>query len=408
MSVRNISFASFLQAGFECSTHRYGNRRLDLLEATGHTRLVVQDLLRLRDFGIRTIRTGARWHLIEETPHEYRFESLETILRAADETGVEVLLDLFHFGWPDHLDIFDAGFPAAYDRYVRAVAHYMRRWPGVCGAYAPVNEVSFLSWIAGDVANFYPHCRDRGKQLKAILMRCAIAGSKILLQEIPGARLISPEPVINIVGREDIPGDDEAAAAYSMAQYEAWDMLSGRIAPELGGRPEYLDVVGINFYDRNQWVNYRETLYPENARYKPFRKMLAEVWERYRRPIFISETGAEDDTRAPWFRYVWQEVEASRQEGIPVQGICLYPILNHPGWEDDRHCRNGLFDYPDENGNREVYQPLADEIFLRQEKLRNSSTAIHDLPTPTTHLFVPSALGLRTSEAPTPDESVCS
>ncbi len=38
------------------------------------------------------------------------------------------------------------------------------------------------------------------------------------------------------------------------------------------------------------------------------------------------------------------------------------PIVNHPGWLDDRHCYNGLWDYPDDQGEREIYQPLAIEL----------------------------------------------
>jgi hypothetical protein len=45
-----------------------------------------------------------------------------------------------------------------------------------------------------------------------------------------------------------------------------------------------------------------------------------------------------------------------------VEGVCLYPIVNHPGWDDDRHCYNGLFDYADDTGNREVFAPLAEEV----------------------------------------------
>ncbi|HYP08997.1 MAG TPA: hypothetical protein VER03_22410, partial [Bryobacteraceae bacterium] len=45
-----------------------------------------------------------------------------------------------------------------------------------------------------------------------------------------------------------------------------------------------------------------------------------------------------------------------------VEGICLYPIVNHPGWDDDRHCHNGLWDYCNESGHREIYKPLADEL----------------------------------------------
>ena len=48
--------------------------------------------------------------------------------------------------------------------------------------------------------------------------------------------------------------------------------------------------------------------------------------------------------------------------GVDIRGICLYPICNHPGWADDRHCHNGLWDYADDNGDREIYRPLADEV----------------------------------------------
>jgi hypothetical protein len=56
--------------------------------------------------------------------------------------------------------------------------------------------------------------------------------------------------------------------------------------------------------------------------------------------------------------------------GIPVLGICLYPICNHPGWVDDRHCHNGLYDYPDGNGHRDAYRPLLGAIRERLPALQ--------------------------------------
>jgi hypothetical protein len=79
----------------------------------------------------------------------------------------------------------------------------------------------------------------------------------------------------------------------------------------------------------------------------------------------VAETGIEDETRPAWFRYMCKEVLTAMAEGVPVEGICLYPILNHPGWDDDRHCHNGLFDYADADGHRPVFAPLADEIARR-------------------------------------------
>ena len=43
---------------------------------------------------------------------------------------------------------------------------------------------------------------------------------------------------------------------------------------------------------------------------------------------------------------------AEAAAGAPVEGVCLYPVVNHPGWDDDRHCHNGLWDYPDARGER--------------------------------------------------------
>ena len=57
---------------------------------------------------------------------------------------------------------------------------------------------------------------------------------------------------------------------------------------------------------------------------------------------------------------------------MPLEGVCLYPIVNYPGWGDNRHCENGLWDYADERGHREIYAPMAEE-------LRRQQTAIEDL-----------------------------
>jgi hypothetical protein len=87
----------------------------------------------------------------------------------------------------------------------------------------------------------------------------------------------------------------------------------------------------------------------------------------------LAETGIEDDERPSWFSYVAGEVLAAITNGVPVQGICLYPIVNHPGWVDDRHCHNGLWDYIGENDEREIYEPLADEVRRQIEIFQRSA-----------------------------------
>ena len=74
------------------------------------------------------------------------------------------------------------------------------------------------------------------------------------------------------------------------SQFEAWDMIAGRAAPELGGAERYLDIVGVNYYAANQWeVPGGRKLHwdagSNDARWVPLHLLLAEVYERYRRPM---------------------------------------------------------------------------------------------------------------------------
>ncbi len=363
-------FRSFIQGGFECATHKNIHKtRIDVTESSRHCEFVSQDYARLREVGIKTIREGARWHLIEKQLGRYDFTSLERLYESAEREGVEIILDLMHFGWPDFVDVFSPDFIAQFADFACATARFLKRWGLKEHLIIPINEMSFLAWAGGDEGLINPHQRGRGGELKRQLASAAISASKVFLDELPTVRLLSAEPVIHIVGREEVAGDCLAAERHRLAMYEATDMLTGRLCPELGGMPEYIDVIGVNFYSRNQWVNHSGPLTRDDARYKPFHKILAEVWERYNKPVLVSETGTEDDERPSWFEYVSGEVTAARRLGVPVEGICLYPILNHPGWDDDRHCCNGLWDYADESGAREIYQPLA-RVIRRQQELR--------------------------------------
>jgi hypothetical protein len=69
-------FDSFFMAGFECSTHRRRDGiRLDLIRATGHDTHVASDYRQCGELGIRTIRDGLRWHLIEASEGVYDWSS---------------------------------------------------------------------------------------------------------------------------------------------------------------------------------------------------------------------------------------------------------------------------------------------------------------------------------------------
>jgi len=373
--------------GFECSTHRlprrkalgrFAGQRLDLIASTRHDEFALQDYGRLQDAGIRTARDGVRWHLIEKTPFRYDFSSLVPMLQAARRTQTEVIWDLHHYCWPDGLNIWGAAFVDRFERFARATARIILEETGGPIYVTPVNEMSFVSWGGGDAGFLNPFAKGRGPELKAQLVRAAIAAAQAVLEVDPSARIFHAEPIIHIAVDPDHPEEAPAAEAYRQSQFQAWDMIAGRFCPELGGRPEYLDVIGVNYYSNNQWIHQDPNTPPSRRRkdvllppshplHRPVREMLSEVYERYRRPVFIAETGIEGDARPSWLRYIGQEARAAAASGVQLEGLCLYPIIDYPGWGDDRHCYSGLWGYADDESRREIYEPLAGELAHQQQ-----------------------------------------
>ena len=363
-------FQSFFLGGFECSTHRLRNgKRLDLVHATRHDEFAASDFKLLQQYGIFSVREGLRWHLIESQANRFDFSTTQTIIDAACETGTQVIWDLWHYGWPDDIDIFSPEFVTRFTNFATAAAEQVSEKidaPLIC----PINEISFFSWAGGDGGIFNPFARDRGNELKRQLVRASVESIKAMREINPRIKFFHIDPMINVLATNPTRENVAAANAYHRSQFEAYDMIAGRQSPELGGKEDLIDVVGVNYYIHNQWTYPGEggsMIVPSDPRYRHVRDLLQETFEHYRKPLFIAETGIEDDTRPAWLKYLCNEVFAAIANGVPVHGVCLYPIVNHPGWEDERHCYNGLFDYADDRGHREVFEPLALELARQQQ-----------------------------------------
>ncbi len=358
-------FRSFLQGGFECSTHRraHDRKRVDVVAASHHDVLARHDYAELAKLGILTVRDGLRWHLIEREPGRYDWSSLDGQRAAATSTGTEVIWDLLHYGWPDDIDVWTPAFVTRFAAFAAAAArHIGPAAPGERRFYAPVNEISFLAWGGGDAAYLNPFARGRGYELKVQLARASIAAMEAILAVDPAARFVHADPVINVITDPTRPHDAPAAEGHRLAQYQAWDMIAGKAWPQIGGREALLDIVGVNFYHNNQWIHGGPPLPYDHPLSRPLHAILADAYARYGRPIFIAETGIEGSARPGWLRMILREVQIARSLGVPVEGVCLYPILDHPGWDDDRYCPNGLLACSADIANRVAFPPLAEAI----------------------------------------------
>jgi hypothetical protein len=294
-------------------------------------------------------------------------------LEAAEELGVQIIWDLFHYGSPDHVDQAAADFPERFTEFALAAIEVQQtissRPPLVC----PLNEMNFMSWAVE--VGYFP--RVGPKQVgwfKRQLVRTGITAAKAIRERWPSAFISWAEPLVHVAPHSLRRPEVRAAEQYRQGQFEAYDWILGRAEPELGGDPSLADVIGLNFYPHNQWYLDGPTIPMGHHEYRPLADMLVEVAERYGKALFISETGAEGSGRPAWLHYVCDEVREAQRRGTRIDGICLYPITAYPGWDNSRHCHVGLLSTVGSEGTRHVYEPLHEEL-RRQKALFDVSTS---------------------------------
>jgi hypothetical protein len=367
---------SFFLAGFEGTTG-YNVRRewVDQVAATRHDEFVREDYRLLTEAGIWAARESVRWPLVDRAGR-YDFCTIDPVLDAAAESGVEVIYDLFHFGFPDYIDLFSAEFPLRFADYCHASAsHIASRTDGIC-YFTPINEPSYFSWAAGEVGLFAPHRRGCGWDLKLCLTRAAIAGINAIRDACPDARIVNVDPVCRVAAprnRPDLRADVENFN--NKVVFQSWDILSGRLMPEFGGSPSHLDIVGVNYYWTNQWdlTHPGKPLNPADPRCIPLGKLVESVSLRYDdAPLLITETSHVGVNRARWLCEVVAQTEYLLNRGVPLQGVCLYPVTSMPEWHDRSEWVNmGLWDLDpaDPLLKRVVYRPLAAALRRAQQRL---------------------------------------
>ena len=361
------NFDSFFMAGFECSSHRRRDGvRLDLIRATGHDRHALLDYRMCKRFGFSTVRDGLRWHKIEKAPGKYDWSSWQPMLEAAEEAGVQVIWDLFHYGSPDHVDQGGEDFPRRFTDFALAAIELQQSISGRPPILCPLNEINFISWAVE--VEYFPRVGPAEMGwFKRQLVRTGTTAARAIKERWPKATLVWAEPLIHVAPHDHRRRTLRAAERNRAGMFEAYDWIMGRARPELGGDPSFVDMIGLNYYPHNQWYWKGPTIPMGHHEYRPLADMLLEMGERYGKPIFLSETGAEGSGKPSWLHYVCNEVRDAMSRGADIRGICWYPITAYPGWDNSRHAETGLFSTVVANGTRHVDERLLAEFDLQRE-----------------------------------------
>lgn len=383
-------FKSFWMGGYECSDklNASGNR-VDLLNITQHLAFIYEDYALLKDFNISTVREGIRWSFVEKQPYVYDFSVVAEMMKAAKHHHIQQVWDLCHFGFPDDLTPLHPMFAKRFTALCLAFLEFYRSVnPSETLILIPINEVSFISWLGGEACGTAPYCQGMGWQVKYKLMKAYIEGVAALKSADDNVIILTSEPLVNMVPPQNPSEEDVVNAMIQHEhQFQATDILCGRICPELNGCPGYLDIVGLNYYYNNQWINGTTQFLgwadePKDSRWRSPGSLVNEVYERYKKPVAITETSHPKEDRPFWITNITSQLVDILNNGIPLLGVCIYPIIDRPDWNDlITWHQAGLWDVEYGNGSykRLLYEPYAKAFLQSQELIKNINQPVDKL-----------------------------
>ncbi|MEN3112754.1 hypothetical protein ACFONG_18955 [Uliginosibacterium paludis] len=353
-------FRSFWMGGFEGADHVNSHGvALDMHESCGHAGRIGEDFRLAAVHGLTTLRESIGWRRAEPRPGRYDFRRALAMAQNARINGVQIIWSLMHYGTPPDVSLLDDSLIPRFAWFAAAAASALAplhddSHPPI---YNPINEIGFLAWAVTSTRLIHPHgppegvhvgTVESGYNVKRRLVKATLAAMEAIREVDPRARFLQIEPMVHVVPPADRPELASLAQQISDYQWQVWDMLAGRMAPELGGSPEALDLIGINHYHDGQWEALTEKRlhwHERDPRRRPLSGFLADNWQRYGRPLILAETGHFGAGRAAWLDEVASEVHRAHGHGVPVEGICLYPLTDRHDWNTPSHWHHsGLWD----------------------------------------------------------------
>jgi hypothetical protein len=193
----------------------------------------------------------------------------------------------------------------------------------------------------------------------------------------PDCCIITVEPLVQI--HSSSPETLYQAMDLNENQFQAMDIIAGRICPELGGSEDLLEILGFNYYWNCQWeVNGESLDWPDtNQRRLPFSELLQLAYQRYQKPVIISETGHFGSGRVEWLQEITAQCMEAKNKGVDLRGICIYPVTDRPDWDDlSKYSQCGIWDL-DEECNRIPNQDYINAILIPQYEFKKKSVLNH-------------------------------
>src|SRR5918997_628266 len=372
-----------LWGGLECAVARVGDDFRDQSLETGHSSRI-EDLDRIAELGIRTLRYPVIWESISpDSPDKADFSWHDERLARLKHLGIRPIAGLCHHGsGPRYTGMLDPAWPELLARHAGTVA---ARYPDL-DLYTPVNEPLTTSRFSGLYGHWYPHGTSDQAYLTMLVNEC-----KATVLSMRAIRKVRPDA--GLVQTDDMGKTFSTPALAYQAEHEnqrrflSFDLLCGMVDRHHPWWPILLgngvaeedlelfleadaapDIIGINHYlTSERYLDERLSRYPQHhwggngTHYYadaeavrmplPSRDLgpaarLREVWERYRRPIAVTEAhhGCTRDEQLRWLVEVWDAANTVKADGADIRAVTVRPLFGAVDWNSLLTRRNDFYE----------------------------------------------------------------
>lgn len=330
--------------------------RVDQYRASGHLERLDADLADVGGLGVKVWRYGMPWRLTEPEPGVYDWTLWDRALEACRRHGLDPVIDLCHFGLPDHHGGFcDTTWVDDFARYVDAfLARYPEpRW------FTPVNEPGITAMFSSLLGMWNDRLASEDDYFVA-LGNVALANLEALARiraDRDGWWIGSEGFGCDLADADDEAGIRAATRARDLQQ-AVWDLHLG-LAPR-GGAARLTDVVADSIQSRIEAlvgvvppdrIIAGHDIYPVSVtvhgtragrplsiadRVRAYEDEATAWHERYQVPFWVSETsnlGLPVDQGSEWLAALTTSLDTLAASGLPVRGICWYSRGDQYDWD---------------------------------------------------------------------------